>query len=265
MLVWKIQRVPGRLGRFRKYGSRPFRAGEEGAGGGSTGAGGERDRSKGPAGDRDAKNVSAEYSALRDENEALRGKLKDLDPKIAKLEAAEKDRFEKIAKQEEDRRKKEIGADKMLEEKDTALKSATERLAALEKRERDRVDETFSELPEELREGIASFKDRLPLEEWSSLVSKQEAVAEKLAEKRIVAPGFRTPGGDRGPQGYEPSEKAKEILEDLGKGLDTLKSLAITEQVDEKTRQYGIRVSKQVRSFFKDMNKQPVYRLSTKQ
>ena len=81
------------------------------------------------------------------------------------MEDAERKRAEEANKREEDKRKKEVGADVLLKEKDEALKTTAARLEALEKRERERVDAAFENLPEELREAIAPLKDALPVDQ----------------------------------------------------------------------------------------------------
>ncbi len=213
-------------------------------------------------------NTDKSLEELRKENEQLKAKHKELEPKIAKLEDAENKRIEAAKKKAEDDKKKEVGAEKLLEERTEQLKSSEERVAVLEKRERDRVKEAFDALPEEVQEAIGGLEKTLSLEDWSKLVEKQQAFVSKVTAKDeegsggSSSGGFMKPGAGKDNKGYVPTPKAAEILASLGKGEEAVTKLLVTKHKDEQTGQVAIRFGRQVGQFFKDMRKVPVRRVS---
>lgn len=203
-------------------------------------------------------------AALKAENEALKKKLADVDPRIKAMEDAQRKRDEEAAKREEDKRKKELGADKLLDEKNIALKTATDRLAALEKREAERVDAIFADLPAEVREAIEPLRSQLNLDQWSVLVDKQRGLVAKLIEEPKGANEqegtgmFFKPGGGEGDKGNTPiNPLARKILEDMGRDPEEAGKQIVRRVKDEETGRIVSSFTRQVRHFFKSMNLAP--------
>jgi len=204
--------------------------------------------------------------ALAAENKALKSQLEGLAPKLSKLEEAEARREAAAKKAEEDKRKKELGVEKVLEEKDAVLKTTVEKLAAYEKREKDRVEAIFAKLPEAAQQAIEPLKSKLDLVDWGELVEKQLAIVgdgEKKGEDSSVST-FLKPGGSTTRSAHEPSAKTREILEAIGKGDAMTGKLKVTREVDPESGVRTVKFSRHVREFFKDMNLSKPFRLGAK-
>jgi len=205
------------------------------------------------------------------ENAKLKATLAAISPKLDRLEADEAKRIAAEKKREEDRRKKDEGAETILAEKAKELETAQQRIAAYESRERERVNATYETLPEALRESITAMQDKLPLSDWAELVEKQRAAAEKLTGKARPEEGeergsdatgvFLHSGTARRQVGHEVSAKAAEILENTGHGLEHAESLTIKRETDPESGQKVVKFSKQFRQFFADMPRPTLFKV----
>ena len=245
--MWK--RVRGR----RYVGRQPCHAGED-KGGAPTDKGAD----KADAGEVDLAVVLAE-------NKKLRTDLAALTPRLTKFEEAEAKREAAAKKADDERKKKELGVEKVLEEKDGELKTVAARLEAYESREAARVDALYAELPEEARQAIEPLKAKLDLVDWSELVEKQKALLAPRADKGSDVTPFIKPGTNAAHNAHEPSPKTKEILEAIGKGDTMAGKLQVNRVVDPESGARTTRFTRHVRTFFKDMNLARSFRLGAKQ
>lgn len=196
--------------------------------------------------------AAIDVESIKKENEALKAKLSAVEPRLAKIEEEEKKREEKLKKDAEDKRKKELGVETVLKEKDDALTQASLRLEALEKRERERVDALFNELPDEFKKPIESVKDKLPLEEWSDLVNRQADAADAVQTKYTPKGMFSRPTGETKKMG-ETSKKALEMIEQTGKGFSMSGKMKVVQERDPESGHSVTKFTRQIHDFFKDM------------
>jgi hypothetical protein len=241
-----------------KFGPRWLRAKEDdGAGGSAAGSG---DKGKQAADNDNGGDLAAE-------NKKLKADLAALGPRLTKFEEAEAKREAAAKKAEDDRKKKELGVEKVLEEKDGELKTTKEKLDAYEKREAARVDAIYATLPEAAQQALEPLKAKLDLVDWAELVEKQATLL-TTTEQKDVEPGMSTfikPGTNASRGAHEPSPKTKEILEAIGKGDTMTGKLQVNRVVDPENGTRTTRFTRQVRTFFKDMNLARSFRLGVKQ
>jgi len=209
-----------------------------------------------------------DIAALKAENDKLRKQIDDVSPRLKAIEEADKKRADEAARKEEDKRKKDLGADKLLDEKNAALTAAQERLSALEAREAARVQEQFDALPEEVQAEILALKEGLPLEKWSAIVSSQNKIASRLTAARdddAARGGFFNPGGAGRKTGKtEITPMARNILEQLGHDPESASAQIVKRTRDEESGRVSSRFTRHVRDFFKSMELQKPKKLEVK-
>lgn len=215
---------------------------------------GEGDKDEGGSGD---KGKSSED--LNKEIESLKAQLADKDkalgdvaPRLAELEKIQKEKDDRQRKKDEEDKIKSGKAKELLEEKDKELEKTQAALKSLEDQERARVEELFKTLPEESQKAIEEFKDKLGLADWSALVSKQAALTKKDGADFIG-------GGDDKEdltKKYETTERAKAIMEDIGRGHEGTKKLVTSRDPESGATKFTM----PVRQFFKEMDRAPVFR-----
>jgi hypothetical protein len=210
---------------------------------------------------------TVDAAKLAEENTALKKQLADMTPRIQAVEEAEKKRVEKATKDAEDKRKKDLGVDVILAEKDEALKKATARLDEIEKKESERVDAEFAALPDDVRKAIEPMKGKLELSDWVDLVERHKELAGTIEERETSKGGsvFFQPGGAGGSSEYKISRKGAEILEQVGHTQDMIKKLQVEQVVDEKSKQLTTRFTRPLRTFFGDMQKPERYKVKVNQ
>jgi hypothetical protein len=233
-----------------KFGSRWLRTAEDDAKGGSTAT------SKEPA-SKTADDIIAE-------NKALKAQLEGLGPKLSKLEEAEAKREAASKKADEDKRKREVGVEKVLEEKDAALKTTAEKLAAYEKRESARVDALYANLPEAAQQVIEPLRSKLDLVDWGELVEKQATLTASKQEEGGRVSNLIKPGGSATRSAHEPSQKTREILEEIGRGDTMTGKLLVKKEYDRDSGSTAVKFTRHVREFFKDMNVAKPFRIGAK-
>jgi len=152
----------------------------------------------------------------------------------------------------------------VLEEKDAALKTTAEKLAAYEKRESARVDALYANLPEAAQQVIEPLRSKLDLVDWGELVEKQATLTASKQEEGGRVSNLIKPGGSATRSAHEPSQKTREILEEIGRGDTMTGKLLVKKEYDRDSGSTAVKFTRHVREFFKDMNVAKPFRIGAK-
>lgn len=141
--------------------------------------------------------------------------------RAAELEDRERKRVAAEEKRKRDAEVKTVDeAKKLAAEAEAREQAALQRAEAAEKRIRDRIDERYKKLPDDVRKTIAEFKDSLSLEQWERMVDLESSRMPSHDEEPMPGSPPALPAGagrrNHARDGRELHPKTAEILEALG-------------------------------------------------
>lgn len=192
----------------------------------------------------------ADYDALKANFDSLSGEIR----KLQKNSSAKNDK-DRIAKGE---------AEKLLEEKAARLEAIEAKLEGYQKRDEDRANDLLGKLPDEVRDRLKPFKDKLETGDWLALL---EAEAETHIDNS--GGGSQSGGNEGGDQTPTPPStgsvmgaggKKKRELSDTAKTIlaEMMREPKYEEKLDlqkEDNKPLKSKFTRPVKDFFDDMRK----------
>jgi hypothetical protein len=198
--------------------------------------------------------ASAAYKELEAKLSKAEKTIEAFKPQVDAAVKAEQDRVARAKEKEEQDRIKKGEAENLIKEKDAKLTDALLKLESFEKRDRERADEIFAELPEEAQAVIGELKDKLSTGDWLTTVEKHAALVTKEdteGKHTFIKPKT----GTVKPGEHQPQPMTKQILEDLGRGEAWISKLRAEKDPENPS---VVRFGRQIKQFFADMNKKAI-------